>query len=169
MMNNTLELKLVDGTNLEEMKELSAFATEIVKEHYDPLLGSVQNDYMLQMFQSVEAIKKQIQHGYRYYLGINQGKKVSFIAFYPNGDRMYLSKFYVHKNARGNGYASKMLSFIKEHTKKEGLKAIYLNVNKYNDTSIAIYKHLGFQQIAAEKNDIGNGYFMDDYVMEYRF
>ncbi len=49
-----------------KVQELSALASAIVKEHYDLLLGSEQNDYMIQMFQSVPAIKKQLENGYQY-------------------------------------------------------------------------------------------------------
>mgnify|MGYP001261989083 CR=1 FL=1 len=40
--------------------------------------------------------------------------------------------------------------------------------NKHNDHSLNVYRHFGFQTIDAQKNDIGNGFFMDDYIMEYR-
>jgi hypothetical protein len=38
-------------------------------------------------------------------------------------------------------------------------------VNKYN-FAIDVYKRLGFVTVADEVNDIGNGFVMDDYVME---
>ena len=38
-----------------------------------------------------------------------------------------------------------------------------LNVNKHNDT-IRIYEKMGFRLLRSEKNDIGSGYYMDDYV-----
>ena len=45
--------------------EMSAMATEIVREHFDPIIGRAQNDYMLQKFQTVEAIRGQLAHGYQ--------------------------------------------------------------------------------------------------------
>ena len=48
------------------LAELSALASAIVKEHYDPILGSEQNDYMIEKFQSVPAITDQLGHGYQY-------------------------------------------------------------------------------------------------------
>jgi len=30
-----------------------------------------------------------------------------------------------------------------------------------------VYEHLGFVKIGEEKNDIGQGFFMDDYVFSY--
>lgn len=76
---------------------------------------------------------------------------------------MYLSKFYLYKQERGKGYAHEMLSFIMDETKKAGLDGIELNVNKHNSACRA-YDRLGFEIIRSEKNDIGNGFYMDDYV-----
>ena len=56
-----------------------------------------------------------------------------------------------------------MIDFVKNEAKAAGLNAIELNVNK-NNISKYIYEHLGFRLIRDEKNDIGHGYFMDDYV-----
>ncbi len=41
-----------------------------------------------------------------------------------------------------------------------------LQVNKYNHGSVAAYLHVGFVVAKTVKVDIGNGFFMDDYVME---
>ena len=62
-------------------------------------------------------------------------------------------------------FLSKMMDFIINEAKKAGLPKIRLNVNKYN-FAIDVYKRLGFVTVADEVNDIGNGYVMDDYVME---
>lgn len=79
---------------------------------------------------------------------------------------MYLSKFYLKKEMRGKGYAHEMLSFVLDETKKAGLPAVFLNVNRYNDACRA-YEALGFTVARYEVNDIGNGFVMDDAVYEY--
>ena len=40
-----------------------------------------------------------------------------------------------------------------------------LNVNRHND-AFHFYTKLGFSISKEEDNDIGEGYFMNDYVME---
>lgn len=152
-----------------EIEELSRIASAVVKEHFDPLIGAAQNDYMISKFQSVEAISEQFAHGYRYYWVLKNGDKAGFFAFYPKEDKMYLSKFYVLKAYRGHHLAKEMFAYIVAETHKEGLSAIFLNVNRGNSDVIAIYKHLGFRIIREEKNDIGQGFYMDDYVMKCNF
>lgn len=166
-MKNTIFVPVAPDDE-EKIRELSALASEIVKEHYDPLLGSEQNDYMIQMFQSVPAITEQLEHGYRYYLVCGkQGEKEGFLGFYPKEEGMYISKFYLHRDYRGRGISRDMLAFVKEETQKLGMDRITLNVNKYND-AIKAYEKLGFTRLRDEVNDIGHGYVMDDYVYLYR-
>ncbi|MBP5593695.1 MAG: GNAT family N-acetyltransferase, partial [Clostridia bacterium] len=76
---------------------------------------------------------------------------------------LYLSKFYLYLNERRKGYSHIMLDFLKQQARILGLKSIELNVNKHNDAILA-YERLGFEIIRLEKNDIGHGYYMDDYV-----
>lgn len=118
---------------------------------------------MIAMFQTEKAIKKQLEAGYRYFF-VNENKKaVVFFAFYPKETAMYLSKFYLYKAERGKGYAHQMLDFVIDEARKYGLQAIELNVNKYN-SACQVYERLGLKKICSEKNDIGNGFYMDDYV-----
>lgn len=150
----------------DEIPALSHLAMAIMREHYDPIVGKAQNDYMLEKFQSESAIKEQIAGGYRYYFVKIDGKNVGFMAFYPRDGKMYISKFYLSKEFRGRGISKEMLAFVKAEARREGFLKIYLNVNKYNSGSIAAYRRLGFYKLFDEVNDIGNGYVMDDYVLE---
>ena len=71
--------------------------------------------------------------------------------------------FFVISNSGINGIVIDIAGLAK----RNGHKSIYLTVNKYNTPSYEIYLHLGFKVIDAVVNDIGNGYVMDDYIMEY--
>lgn len=147
--------------------ELSLLATKIVREHFDPIIGKEQNDYMINKFQSVAAITEQLEHGYEYYFVCDESKNnIGFMAFYPRKDKMYLSKFYLDKIHRGKGYSKEMLKFVVKNTKKAKLSFITLNVNRDN-SAVKVYEHLGFTKCREENNDIGNGFFMDDFVFKY--
>ena len=155
-----IKLTLDDVNGIKEMSEM---ATAILREHYDPIIGKEQNDYMLDMFQSVEAVTEQLSHGYNYYFAKNDGTNAGFLAYYPREGALYLSKLYLYKDQRGKGFSRVMLEFLKEKAKELGLNRIELNVNKNNPTKY-IYERLGFTVAREEKNDIGNGFYMDDFV-----
>ena len=152
----------------EGIAEMSAVASAIVREHYDPILGVEQNDYMLEKFQSPGAIAEQLDHGYEYYFVGDKSRRLGFAAFYPRGDAMYLSKLYLYKEERGKGYSRLILDFVRDKAAQAGLSAVELNVNRFNP-SIAVYEHLGMRRVRAEKNDIGGGWYMDDYVYRLDF
>lgn len=157
----------ISASNTDAIKEMSDLATEIIKEHFDSIIGATQNDYMIRRFQSVPAIKEQLEHGYQYYfVSDTAGKKVGFLAFCPRRSELYLSKFYLQKAQRGKGIAKDMLQFIIKRAQEAGLSSIVLNVNK-NNSAVLAYEKLGFTKIREEKSDIGNDFFMDDLVYEY--
>ena len=154
------QLRLSDESGIAEMSDM---ASAIVREHFDPLIGKEQNDYMLSLFQSRDAIRRQLENGYRYYFVRLDDRNIGFVAFYPKGDSMYLSKFYLYRSERGKGYSRQMMDFVILETRSEGLKRIELNVNRGNSACRA-YEHLGFRIIRSEKIDIGQGFYMDDYI-----
>ena len=162
-----------ENINIQKIEEneipiLSSLATEIVREHFDPIIGRAQNDYMLEKFQSISAIKEQFHKGYLYYWVKYDNKNAGVLGFYPIENKLYLSKFYLSREYRGKKISRKMHEFIVNYAKSKGLISIYLNVNRNNDLAIKVYEHLGFVIIREEKNDIGNGYYMDDFVFEYK-
>lgn len=163
-----INFEKVSVNDADVIKELSDLATEIVKEHFDPIIGAAQNDYMINMFQSVPAITEQLKNGYQYFFVSNvSGKKIGFLAFYPREKDIYLSKMYLHKDQRGKGIAKEMFQFVIEQIQGYGFSSIVLNVNKNNIIAITAYEKMGFRKIRAEKNYIGNGFYMDDWVYEY--
>lgn len=158
---NLQQITLEDKNGIQNLSEL---ATSILKEYYDPIIGSEQNDYMLKKFQSVEGITQQLEEGYNYYIYNLDGIGVGLVGFYQRGDEMYISKYYIHKDFRNKGIGRKLLKFVESEALKKDIYKITLNVNRFNDT-IEKYKKMGFAIIKEEKNDIGQGFIMDDYVM----
>lgn len=144
---------------------MSRLATEIVKEHFDPLIGPAQNDYMIAHYQTPQAIADQLANGYHYFFVCDDANTpIGFLAYVLEPKRLYLSKFYLHKNHRGKGYSRAMRDFVIHAARTARLGRIELNVFKHNDATLAAYDALGFKRLRAEKNDIGNGFILDDYV-----
>lgn len=163
---NFIKLSPTDETLI---NDLAALAAEIWKEHYDPIVGAGQNDYMIEKFQSASAIKEQLEENVSYCLiCTDDNEQAGFIAFYPRETELYLSKFYLHKTKRGQGMARQMMNYVINEARKINASSVTLNVNKGNELAIAVYEKLGFRKIRSEKIDIGSGWYMDDYVYEYK-
>lgn len=152
----------------EQIRLTAALAEEVWTEHYTGLLEPGQIAYMVEKFQSPAAIRRQIEEeGYRYFLlADDAADPCGYVGIQETGDRLFLSKLYIRKDARGRGLASQTLRFLQELCRKERLSAIWLTVNKGNASSIEIYKKWGFRVADTQAADIGGGYVMDDYIME---
>lgn len=144
----------------ENIKKISKMSKTIWTEAYSKILSREQIDYMLGTFLSVESIKKQINEGFEYYI-IKGDKPVGYAAIKDEGDRVFLSKIYIYKEYRNQGFMRAFMEKIKERK-----KPVYLTVNKYNLDAINAYKRLGFEVKKEQITDIGKGYVMDDYVLE---
>ena len=81
-------------------------------------------------------------------------------------NRFFISKIYLLKEHRGEGLCSATIRFYERRARERGLDALYLTVNKHNEMAIRAYKAKGFEVIDAVETDIGDGYIMDDYIME---
>lgn len=162
------DLRIIPVTNEELVYSLSAVADDIWHEYFTPIIGENQVDYMLEKFLSPEALVEQINSGYEYFLFSHEYTFAGFAGIHEDGDTLFLSKLYVHKDFRGKGFASYMFRKFVELCKLRGLNKIWLTCNKNNKKTLAIYDHFGFQITKEEKADIGNGFFMDDYILEYK-
>ena len=155
-----------------ETEEQIALVAEIAEPiwyaTYEPIIGADAVAYMIDKFQSVPAIHRQLQEeGYVYYLIYADEKPVGFTGLVPHKDgKMFLSKLYVQPEYRGKGIPRAAFAFISELSRKEGLNKIYLTVNKCNTHAIEVYRYYGFYEIDAVVTDIGCGYVMDDYILQ---
>ena len=151
----------------EQIQEIAALAEIIWHQHFTPIIGKDQVVYMVDKFQSYPAIKGQIADGYEYFQLYIDGEFLGYTGVHDEGDRLFLSKLYIKKEARGNHLATHAFEFLKSICKERGLSAIWLTCNKYNDNTLAVYDHLGFKIIDTQEADIGGGFIMDDYILEY--
>lgn len=161
------DIKILPATTPDDLKTLCSLADEIWHEHYQTILTAEQIDYMVEKYQSLHAVTDQVNHqGYQYFLLEFEGEPVGYFGVVPEKSKMFLSKIYVRRNARGHGAATAVLNYLEEWCRKESMNAIWLTVNKYNSNSIAVYQKFGFQTVRDQVTDIGNGFVMDDYIME---
>ena len=161
------ELRIIPVTNMELVYSLVPVAEEIWREHYISIIGEEQVEYMLEKFLSAEALVEQINSGYEYFLFSYDYTFAGFAAIKEENGELFLSKLYVDKEFRGKGIGSHMFQKFIEICKLRELNKIWLTCNRNNTSSIEVYKHLGFKVIREEVADIGNGFVMDDYILEY--
>ena len=82
----------------EDIQNVSTLADEIWHQHYIPIIGEAQVDYMVEKFQSFSAIRNQISHdGYEYFQIFAGDTPVGYIGIQTESDFLFLSKLYIKK------------------------------------------------------------------------
>lgn len=153
-----------------ELGELAVLSARLWRTAYGQLLGEEQIAYMLDRFQNEKAFREQIAGGYRYYYVTDGGEILGYTGVCPReGGEFFLSKLYFDPSAQGKGYGQAGLAAVAALAKEAGCDRVTLTVNKGNDRAVRAYKRFGFSTVREEKTDIGGGFYMDDFVMEYRF
>jgi len=160
-------IKFIPATHNSDYRLISKLAKVIWTEHYIPIIGVDQVDYMLEKFQSEKAIKDQaLINNYKYFTIYNQSDPIGYLSIKKEETSLFLSKIYIKVTSRGQGIGKKAMNFIETQARGLNCKKIYLTVNKYNTDSIKAYQKIGFNKIEELVIDIGHGYVMDDYKME---
>ncbi len=152
----------------EELEKVASLAYKIWNQHFVPIIGQEQVDYMVEKFQSAPAIAEQIKSGYEYFYLSEDGGEKAYLAIIPDHEskKMMISKIYVELESRGKGFGLQLLEFVKKECGDLGFKTIWLTVNRFNHDTIEWYKRHGFTITKEVKADIGKGFYMDDYIME---
>ncbi|MBU2913185.1 GNAT family N-acetyltransferase [Reichenbachiella agariperforans] len=162
------KVQWVRAESVDALQDVVDLAAEIWNEYFPAIIGQSQVDYMLGKFSSLEAMLAQQSEGYQYYLIQDSEELLGYFTFKTDRTKLFLSKLYIYADHRGKGLAREVLAFLKEQAREGSVSIIRLTVNKDNIASISAYEKLGFVIIEEVVVDIGGGYVMDDYVMEYQ-
>lgn len=154
---------------------------------FGSILSESQIEYMLQRMYSTASILRQLDEGHRYHLLLVQDDD----PMYPDGGEHYtrlqgqryravgyvsheidylpgttkIHKLYVLPGSQGKGYGRLLIERVERWARKEGQQRLRLDVN-YQNPAVAFYERLGFDKLGRHDTEIGNGYLMEDWVME---
>ena len=165
--DRALVIRLADTTDIHV---ISMLAHAIWPEAYRSILSPAQLNYMLDLFYSEQALKKQFNDHHIFLLAHMNAETVGFASYSPSNKAgvFKVHKLYVHPMLHGKGLGKNLLDRIVNDVSKKGGKVIQLNVNR-NNPAKSFYEKYGFSVIGEEDVAIGEGYFMNDYVMELTF
>jgi diamine N-acetyltransferase len=134
---------------------------------YALLLTKEQIDYMLEMMYSAASLQKQIEEdGCTFIMVYDDNEPVAFASYNEIKPQTWkLNKIYILPTQQGKGMGKFIINYIIDIIKPHNAKALQLQVNRFNKAK-GFYEKLGFTIIETADFDIGNGYVMNDYVME---
>lgn len=158
-------MRITEVKDIDQIEVVAGLAEEIWNQHFTPIIGKQQVDYMVEKFQSVPAIKAQLNDGYQYYLLDNAKGYFGYTAVQPRGRELFLSKLYIKKSKRGKGYGRQALAFIESLAAMLDKSLVSLTVNRNNISTIKVYEKMGYKISGEIVKDIGKGFVMDDFTM----
>lgn len=134
---------------------------------YSSIISKEQIDYMLEQMYSPATLQKQIEEeGCTFIIVYDDQEPVAFASYNETEPTTWkLNKIYILSTQQGKGTGKFIINYIVNEIKAKGAKALQLQVNRGNKAK-DFYEKLGFKIIQTADFDIGNGYFMNDYVME---
>ncbi len=160
-----LSISKATATDIPVIRDL---AMQVWPQTYTPILGEEQVAYMLGLFYAPDALRKQIEApGHTFLICCDDGLPVAFAGYEAVDDNVVkLHKIYIAQSQQGKGIGKFLLAAIVDDIKKKGAIALRLNVNRYNYNAKAFYEKSGFVHVNDEDIDIGNGYYMNDHVLQ---
>lgn len=135
---------------------------------YAAYLSVPQLDYMLNKMYNTGTLLEQLTNGHTFLIAEENGTDLGFAGFseIDSENKIFkLHKLYVLPDTHGKGIGKLLMNEVVQLTKKSGAKKLQLNVNR-NNKAATFYAKSGFQIKETVDLDIGNGFFMNDYVME---
>ena len=135
---------------------------------YREILTPEQIDYMMEWMYSEDSLHKQIEKdGHIYYLAFKEDEPAGYLSIQPEGEHVFhLQKIYVLPSFQGMKLGKQLF--------EQAIKAIKelhpapcqmrLNVNRQNK-ALAFYERMGMVKVDEGDFPIGNGYYMNDFIM----
>ncbi len=147
---------------------INQLACKVFPETYKEILSQEQLDYMMEWMYSVPSLERQMkEEGHVYLLGYHDDEPIGYVSMQQTDeDVFHLQKIYVLPSAQGLHCGRFLFDEIVALIKQihPAVCRLELNVNRHNK-AIGFYERLGMKKIAEGDFDIGNGFYMNDYIM----
>lgn len=159
-----------DKVTEQDLYKIRELVQKIWPVTFSEILSEEQIAYMLQMMYSQESLIEQLANHSEFTIVRADDTEAGFAAY----DVTYgtcpktakLHKIYLLPEFQGMGLGKALMERVVTNAIENGCEILCLNVNRFNKKAIEIYQKLNFTIVKQEDIDIGNGYLMEDYVME---
>ncbi len=143
-------------------------ADVVFRATYKDILSPGQMEYMMEWMYSIDNLRKQMEEeGQVYFIASLDDEVCGYLSVQQQeADVFHLQKIYVMPHFQGKGVGAYLfdqaVSYIREVHPSPCL--MELNVNR-NNKAIRFYEHKGMRKLREGDFHIGNGFYMNDYIM----
>lgn len=152
----------------DDIQLINRMAQSVFPATYRDILSEEQLDYMMDWMYSPRNLRKQMEEeGHIYYIAYRGDEAAGYVSIQPEGEHLFhLQKIYVLPHYQGFHLGrilfEQAIRAIKEIHPEPC--EMHLNVNR-NNKALQFYEHMGMKKVAEGDFHIGNGYYMNDYIM----
>ena len=138
---------------------------------FGEILSPAQISYMLEMMYSLDALKTQIRDQNHVFLLAREDESKAYLGYvsyefdYKEQPKTKIHKIYLLPAGQGKGVGRLLIDNVAKLAKAHQNTRLSLNVNQYNK-AIQFYERMEFAVVGSETIDIGNGFLMEDLIME---
>jgi len=150
-----------------DIDAVCALARTVWQATYPALISQAQIDAMLADRYAPIRIREQLddpRHGW--WVARQDHTLVGFAHANLDETSCKLDKLYVHPAQQRRGIGAALLHAVEDWARRLQTRRLWLQVNRGNTQAIAAYRKYGFHIVESRVFDIGNGFVMDDHVME---
>ena len=161
--NKNVEFRMANEV---DAKAIESIARIIWNEHYITIITQEQINYMLHLMYSETSIKEQMKRGCEFTLLFVDQELMGYLSIEESIEEpghFFMHKFYIHQKVRRTGVGEELFKFVID--KKNSIKELRLFVNRQNYKAINFYFKMGFVIEKVIDQPIGDGFFMNDFVM----
>mgnify|MGYP000846734198 FL=1 len=156
-----------------DVELIQTMAQEVFPYTYKNMLTEKQIKYMMEMMYSNEVLQKKIKtQSESYYIASKENTPCGYLSFERlESDYFYIQKIYILPKYQGAQCGSFLFKSAMEIFRNEcnSTFKVGLNMNKDNVNALKFYQKQGMNIIGSRKHPIGNGYYMDDYILEIEY
>jgi ribosomal protein S18 acetylase RimI-like enzyme len=162
-------MKIVEA-NINDATIIRQIAEIVWPVAYIDILSKEQLTYMLEKFYGFKALKEQmLTKGHQFFIAKDLYNSIGFASVSSEGLGVFkLQKLYVLPDYQGKHVGNALLKRVMDYCALKEGKSLILNVNRHNKARF-FYEKQGFKFIKEVDIAIGEGYFMNDFVMERNF
>lgn len=158
---------IINKVGTESIALIRELTMQVWPQTYAASLSQEQIDYMLNMMYSTEALQQQMSSGSQFIIAYYDEQPVGFASYGPTEkeNEFKLHKLYVITTIQKTGAGKGLLQFVMKDVQEFGCTHLILQVNRQNENAIGFYNRMGFSKEYEADFEIGNGFYMKDYVM----
>jgi len=163
---------LIKDASIKDLDVIHDLAHKIWPTAYGAILSPEQLRYMLEKIYAVASLQNQVsQLKHHFILLLDEEIPSGFASFSSkeDGSKIFkLHKIYVLPEKQGSGSGKFLLDHVINLITLAGATSLELNVNRHNSAK-TFYERQGFSIKNEVDIPIGEGFFMNDYIMERVF